>query len=86
MTDYQQFYYTGAIINSAVYILVVALAGIIGGDHAVIVLAASTAGVAFLSYCAQLLRPSSQAALALSIVSNVLSIGAGVVLVWDYLR
>jgi hypothetical protein len=86
MTDYQRIYFQGALINSALYLAIVAAAGIVGGHKAVVIFAALSAGLAFLSYCGQLRWPGSVVVPLVSVISNLYGALAGVTLLVEYLK
>ena len=84
MNDFQKLYASGALINAALYLALLGIAGLMGGDRAVIVLVLGTAGTAYVSYVVQLLRQGTTLAIGLSVLANVLGLGAGVLLLMSY--
>ncbi len=76
----------GFLINSALYLAGVIAAGLVCGNRYAVVLAITSAGLAFLCYSAQAASSKRWLAVGLHIASDGAGVVAGLVLLWGYFR
>lgn len=82
MTDLQRLCAYGALLNAALYMIGVFVVAYRADNKVALILVLATAGVSFLSYSVQMWAPESKTAIALSLISILVGLAAGIALLW----